>query len=637
MIRNCRDGCSLLIGAGCSVSAGIPTAAGFVELIGEQFPIHHRQVDPKTYAKCMAALPPGMRRGLIEDKVDNARINWAHLAIAQLMKAEFVDRVLTTNFDPLVVRACALVGETPAVYDFAASQLLKPEHIPPKAVFHLHGQRTGFVLLITDDEVGKHSERLAPLFKTAGQGKAWIVVGYSGENDPVLTHLAEVWEFEFGLYWVGYKDADPSPHVRERLLQPGKSASYVRGFDADGFFMELARRLKVFPPEFVHRPFSHLTELLKPVVEFKLKEGGQDVDVLAKPRRLIADAAERYEASELKLEGRQGDDAVDLEAMSKLMAGRLSEVQELYSGAAESVSQTARDAVAWSYIERGRRPRRAGAAGRGEEAQRLWRLAGEKYAEALRIKPDMPTRSTTGACLRQASAAGRGRGGAAAVARGRRKICRSAPDQAGQTRCSTIGAWPSIDRREQAEARKRSGCGVMAGEKYAEALRVKPDRHETLTNWGVVLSLQAQRAKGEEAQRLWRMADEKYAEALRIKPDGHKALHNWGTALDNQAQRAEGEEAQRLWRRPARNMPRRSGSSRTITGAQQLGRDVSRACHRPPDRTGTSYCCGGAKLRWPTRWPQPIPPTIWRASRPSGVPMRKRTPVKEALEFRDLA
>ena len=196
MVRNRRetkDGCSLLIGAGCSVTAGIPSAAGFVELIKQRYAAHHAQAEPKNYPRCMAALPSGARRRLIEEKVDDARINWAHIAIAQLMKAGYVDRVLTTNFDPLIVRACALVGESPAVYDFAVSQLLKPEHIPHKAVFHLHGQRTGFILLNTEQEVVEHSQRLGALFKTAGEGKAWIVVGYSGESDR-FSRIWPMWQ-----------------------------------------------------------------------------------------------------------------------------------------------------------------------------------------------------------------------------------------------------------------------------------------------------------------------------------------------------------------------------------------------------------------------------------------------------------
>jgi hypothetical protein len=97
----------------------------------------------------MAQLAPAERKALIAQYVDSAKINWAHIGIAALIKHGFIDRVLTTNFDPLVVRACAMIGEFPAVYDFAASQRFQPADVADKAIFHLHGQRTGFVLLIT--------------------------------------------------------------------------------------------------------------------------------------------------------------------------------------------------------------------------------------------------------------------------------------------------------------------------------------------------------------------------------------------------------------------------------------------------------------------------------------------------------
>jgi len=129
--------CTLLIGAGCSVKAGIPTAEGFVriiEIIEREFPQAYKRAEEKNYSKCMAELSPGERRDLIARYVDSAKINWAHIAVAQLMKHGFIDRVLTTNFDPLLVRACALVGVFPAVYDFAASQLYKAAYIPEQAV-----------------------------------------------------------------------------------------------------------------------------------------------------------------------------------------------------------------------------------------------------------------------------------------------------------------------------------------------------------------------------------------------------------------------------------------------------------------------------------------------------------------------
>ena len=111
--------CTLLIGSGCSVTAGIPAAKGFVERIESDWPEAYKRATNKTYPQCMTQLLPDERRALIAEYVDKAKINWAHIGIAQLIKHGFVDRVLTTNFDPLVVRACALANEYLAVYDFA--------------------------------------------------------------------------------------------------------------------------------------------------------------------------------------------------------------------------------------------------------------------------------------------------------------------------------------------------------------------------------------------------------------------------------------------------------------------------------------------------------------------------------------
>jgi len=61
----------------------------------------------------MAMLTPSERKKLIESLVKKSKINWAHISIAQLMKAGYIDRVLTTNFDNLVQRACALVLNIP--------------------------------------------------------------------------------------------------------------------------------------------------------------------------------------------------------------------------------------------------------------------------------------------------------------------------------------------------------------------------------------------------------------------------------------------------------------------------------------------------------------------------------------------
>ena len=305
--------CCLLIGAGCSVSAGIPHAAGLVEIIRTNHPQAYARAKAKGYPQCMAELSPSQRRLLISQQVNQAKINWAHVCIALLMKHKFIDRVLTTNFDPLVVRACALLGVFPAVYDFAASQNLMPSAVPDESVFYLHGQSTGFVLMNTEAETKNHSKRLEPLFQDAGEGRMWIVVGYSGENDPVFDQLAKVGRFEDSLYWIGYLDNPPSVHVQNQLLKEGKYAFFTTGFDADSFFIEVTKRLGIFPPDLIQRPFTHLDEVMATLAPFpegvlatlsSSPEGDehpprdseiQNSDVAGQARQLVQQAISQFE------------------------------------------------------------------------------------------------------------------------------------------------------------------------------------------------------------------------------------------------------------------------------------------------------------------------------------------------------
>ena len=121
--------CSVLLGAGCSISAGIPSASDIVRQIKVKFPAAYARAASHDYPDCMAALERGVRRDLIGAYIDKAKINWAHIALAQLIDGGYVDRVLTTNFDPLISRACALVNSFPAVYDFAASHIFNPDQV----------------------------------------------------------------------------------------------------------------------------------------------------------------------------------------------------------------------------------------------------------------------------------------------------------------------------------------------------------------------------------------------------------------------------------------------------------------------------------------------------------------------------
>jgi cytochrome c-type biogenesis protein CcmH/NrfG len=65
-------------------------------------------------------------------------------------------------------------------------------------------------------------------------------------------------------------------------------------------------------------------------------------------------------------------------------------------------------------------------------------------------------------------------------------------------------------------------------DKYAEAVRLKPDYHEAYSNWGTALSVVAKRKKDEA---LFRESFDKYAEAVRIEPDEPLYYRNWAVVL----------------------------------------------------------------------------------------------------------
>ncbi|HXO20063.1 MAG TPA: hypothetical protein VOA87_09085 [Thermoanaerobaculia bacterium] len=502
-----------MIGAGCSFKAGIPTANGFVEIIRDKFEHAYKRAAEKTYPRCMGELLLSERRDLIGRYVDQAKINWAHLCIALLMQAGYVDRVLTTNFDLLVVRACAMLGVFPAVYDFAASQLLKQADIPGQAVFYLHGQRTGFILMNTPEDMEKHSKLLAPVFDAAGAGRVWMVVGYSGESDPVFDHLANIPVFDNGLFWIGYGDKEAASHVREQLLTQNKSAFFTQGYDADSFFVSLTRALGIFPPDLVARPFTYLNAALTNVTSFLDPGQTSEDDVMRTPRYWINSAIEQFErpAWEMitrgntpRVEGQERTTLLTVAAQYLVMQGRYEQVLSFRKDYEESPSSDLGAALSIAYVMYGNQLLDRAKATTGEEADRLFAQAKERYEAALKIKPD---------------------------------------------RHEALHNWGNLllDLAKSKTGMQADQLFNEAEKKYKEALAIKPDLYEVLINWGNLLLDCAKAKIGEEADQLFTEAEAKYKAALVIKPDMPDILLNWGNLLLDRAKTRTGEEAEQLF------------------------------------------------------------------------------------------
>lgn len=268
----------ILFGAGCSKSAGVPLAREIVKDIHEKYPNFVGKLDPEDrhkYGACMRKLAPNERRDLIAGYLKNAKLNWAHIALAQLMCCGFIDRALTVNFDNILARACGLISLYPAIYDFATAPTANVSLIVSPAIVHLHGQGHGVVLLNTEEETKAHSEKIAPIMRQSLSDHPLLVIGYSGEADDVLRLVHQHYQNSEHLYWASF-DEEPAGSIRE-LSKKHEYFDPIGGADADRFLIELAQQLDCWPPAFCSDPIGHLIEEIAPVLDYPTSKTARSI------------------------------------------------------------------------------------------------------------------------------------------------------------------------------------------------------------------------------------------------------------------------------------------------------------------------------------------------------------------------
>ncbi len=315
-------------GAGCSVTAGIPLAKKLIEEMHQRFKTELKLLvgdDRQDYGKCMAQIGRDDRRQFLNGYIVKAKINWAHIALACLLREGYIGRVLTFNFDNLLARSCGLLGLYPATYDFTAANLNLYHLIDNPAVVHLHGQSHGFAQLNSDEETGSHALQLSQFVCSTLNESPALFIGYSGQADAFFPQIKQHFCGQHRLFWVDMAEQAPA-HIADSILQTSL-AHYMRCADgADLFLIELAQQLGCFPPMIFTDPYAHLLEELEAVSaypqhnEHKTSKGDPSdtgrsglintQDILQGLRQRLAEArqreidAERPNYLELYLEGK---------------------------------------------------------------------------------------------------------------------------------------------------------------------------------------------------------------------------------------------------------------------------------------------------------------------------------------------
>lgn len=300
------------IGAGCSVTAGIPAAVEIARLttreVGRRFGccsdkddcvVAYRSLVGRKYlTDAGGGLPladqsdekidwyrvydemfrrhyatPDDTRSLFGKIVGDTKgaINWAHLCLGELASRGFVSTVLTTNFDQLVLSGMVRAGLLPVVCD-GVDSLNRIAGAPQHAqLVELHGSRHTYLLRNRPEdvkEVWQNPQASAAVQKLLQHATTFVVVGYGGREEGVMDLLiqaAEVYR-DKNLFWVQHS-VDPKrlPEKAKRFLGTSRNGGLLIGQDSDVFFLELCRALGVGAPTALLDPLRSVKRVIEDV------------------------------------------------------------------------------------------------------------------------------------------------------------------------------------------------------------------------------------------------------------------------------------------------------------------------------------------------------------------------------------
>lgn len=272
-----------MLGAGASVTAGLPTAytltwefkrqlyctahrlppSRFPNLNEKAFQVRVQshfnatagfpcENDPEEYSFYFQRYLPdeGDRRRHLDARLSGIKPTYGHACLAALLALGRVEAVWTTNFDQLVERAAAqnvFAERLPQGVPVASLDC------PDKAVdvfrdgrwpvlVKLHGDFLYRKLKNTAAELQTQDQTLRKLMSDQCARRGLAVVGYSGRDESVMNALRDALAandpFPHGLFWFVRTGDAPSPPVRA-LLDAAREKGCQAGFIEVGGFDEL--------------------------------------------------------------------------------------------------------------------------------------------------------------------------------------------------------------------------------------------------------------------------------------------------------------------------------------------------------------------------------------------------------------
>jgi len=437
-----------------------------------------------VYQEIMKNLSPYERNKLLKGYIDDAKINVTHIYLAQLIKEDYIDYVLTVNFDNLMLRALALYNEFPPTYDMAILKDITTTTPKEKSVIYFHGQHHGLWLLNTDEELKKVEEVIPPILHSI-KDRIWIFIGYSG-SDPIFDQIVKLGRFDKGLYWVTYLDNNPNEIVTNNLLEKDNTNSYIiKGYDSDSFMLKLNNELEISQPEIIKKPFTSLKELLENIVDIDDKEHFEGVrERLEISKRQVDTAIEQFEKGQVKqkqeLKKEIDKDLLKREIIDKITKGEFEEkdILEIENKVKQLDDKEIYKSLANLYNNWGNAIADLAELKNDED---LYRESFKKYERATELNPENE---------------------------------------------SAFYNW-GITISDLAKLKNDEDLYRESFKKYEKATTINPNDADTFNNWGLAISDLAKLKNDED---LYRESFEKYEKATTLNPS-YYAFYNWGIAI----------------------------------------------------------------------------------------------------------
>jgi Tfp pilus assembly protein PilF len=270
----------LFLGAGCSVSSGIPAAGALVknwlprlkkiktgdegnieQWIREKFPEYDEKNPGMLYGKIIEELffTPEVRQREIERIIGGKDPGFGYAVLAQLIShADYGTQcnvILTTNFDDLVADALYLyTNKKPLVISHESLiSFVRVTRTNP-VIIKLHGDAR-LAPKNTELETQELTEAVKKVMTNLLSEAGIIFVGYGGNDHSILNILKELplESLRWGIYWV--RNSLPENDMRAWLET--RKANWVKHLDFDELMLLMRSELELEHPDM--KRFEKLT------------------------------------------------------------------------------------------------------------------------------------------------------------------------------------------------------------------------------------------------------------------------------------------------------------------------------------------------------------------------------------------